>query len=123
MISDSPRVLQSTLYHRLFLLAAVIVLSSCGKLAPLNVSFSLSAAAVERYDFVEVTAAVSWPHASNPFVDAKLSGWFETEDGRQRWPVRGFLRCKGWKRLSHQIHASDGGKLPIFCRISSESRK
>lgn len=78
----------------LLLLASAVFLSSCAKIGPLNVSFSQSAAAVRAYDFVEVTAAVSWPHAGNPFVDATLSGWFESEDRSQRWPVVGFCDSK-----------------------------
>jgi hypothetical protein len=39
---------------------------------------------------VEVTAKVSLPHASNPFTDAELNGWFESSDHRNRWQVEGF---------------------------------
>ena len=40
------------------------------------------------YDFVEVTALVSSPHAANPFTDADISGTFE--GGGKRWQVEGF---------------------------------
>jgi hypothetical protein len=55
-----------------------------------QVSFVQSAQNVEAYDFVEVTAKVSWPYVKNPFTDATLGGWFETLDGKKRWQVGGF---------------------------------
>lgn len=55
-----------------------------------SVTFQPPAAQVERYGFVEVVATVGWPRAANPFTDASLRGWFETTDGRRRWPVEGF---------------------------------
>ncbi len=72
------------------LLCFLSILSGCAKSGFLNVSFSQSAATVQAYDFVEVTASVSWPRAHNPFTDATLTGWFESADGRKRWPVEGF---------------------------------
>jgi hypothetical protein len=65
-------------------------LLGCDSSAPLHVSFSQSHPSVEAYDFVEVTADVSWPHARNPFTDATLKGWFEAADGSRRWSVEGF---------------------------------
>jgi len=67
-----------------------VCISTCGKVGLLNISFSQSSQTVEAYDFVEVTAIVSWPRARNPFTDAKLSGWFATADGAKRWNVEGF---------------------------------
>ena len=72
------------------LVASAIFLSGCSRIGPLNVGFAQSASIVEAYDFVEVTASVSWPRAQNPFTDAKLSGWFESVDGSERWRVEGF---------------------------------
>jgi hypothetical protein len=73
-----------------FLLAVTSLLVGCGKIGPLKVSFSQSAQSIQAYDFVELTATVSWLHARNPFTDATLSGWFESADGSQRWSVEGF---------------------------------
>ena len=69
---------------------ACVAAMACHRLQPLHVSFAQSTRQVEVYDFVEVTAGVSWPQAANPFTDAALSGWFETADGSRRWPVEGF---------------------------------
>jgi len=70
-------------------LSAVLV-SACSSPRPISVSFAQSGRTIEAYDFVEVTAQISWPRARNPFVDASLDGWFETTDGKQRWTVEGF---------------------------------
>ena len=94
MIFDCSRSPLPILYRGLFLLTAVVFLNGCVKIGPLNVSFSQSAAAVQAYDFVEVTATVSWPRAGNPFVDATFNGWFESENRSQRWPVEGFCDSK-----------------------------
>lgn len=56
----------------------------------LHVQFAQSTNQVDVYDFVEVTANVSWPHARNPFADAEFRGWFESADGKRRWQVEGF---------------------------------
>lgn len=39
---------------------------ACERPGPLSVSFSTSAAAIDAYDFIEVTARVSWPRAPSP---------------------------------------------------------
>jgi len=57
---------------------------------PAEVSFSPAPAQVERFDYVEITAAVKAPDARNPFTDASLSGALETSDGRRHWNVEGF---------------------------------
>lgn len=62
----------------------------CGGAGVLNISFTQPASTIDAYEFVEVTANVSWPHATNPFTDAQLTGWFETTDRSKRWPVEGF---------------------------------
>jgi hypothetical protein len=72
------------------LFGCAAVLSACGKVGPLHVSFSQSTPNVEAYDFVEVTANVSFPHARNPFTDATFTGQFESSDGSKQWPVEGF---------------------------------
>jgi hypothetical protein len=56
---------------------------------PGAVALSRSTDELETYDFVELTAQVSSPHAANPFTDASLSGVFQNADGA-RWPVEGF---------------------------------
>ncbi len=58
--------------------------------APRGVSFSQPADSVDAYDFVEITASVLSVAATNPFVDAALTGWFERADGSRRWAVEGF---------------------------------
>jgi hypothetical protein len=71
-------------------LIACQVLVACHSAQPLHTSFSQSAGVVDVYDFVEVTADVSWPRAANPFTNASFNGWFETADDSRRWPVEGF---------------------------------
>ncbi len=58
--------------------------------APRNISFSPPPAAVDAYDFVEITATVDAPDARNPFVDGSLSGQFAAASGDRRWEVGGF---------------------------------
>ena len=58
--------------------------------APTDVSFSQSAAKIEAYDFVEVTAQLASPDAANPFTDASLTGWFAKTGGAERTAVEGF---------------------------------
>jgi hypothetical protein len=89
----APRMGRKTLFLSggLFILLSSAVFSTgCGKVRPLDISFSQSASEVEAYNFVEVTTNVSWPHARNPFTDATLNGWFESADRTRRWPVEGF---------------------------------
>jgi hypothetical protein len=58
--------------------------------APAGVTFSQSAQQVDRYDFVEITAAVASPDAHNPFMDAALTGTMESGNGAHTWNVEGF---------------------------------
>src|SRR5262245_6424366 len=58
-------------------------------LPPANVTFSQSTEKLQAYDFVEIAAQVSLPHAPNPFVDAAIRGTFEMAGG-QTWQVEGF---------------------------------
>jgi Protein of unknown function (DUF4038)/Domain of unknown function (DUF5060) len=57
---------------------------------PQGVEFSQPAASVEAYDYVELVATVERPDAANPFMDASLSGSFQTRDGGKTWNVEGF---------------------------------
>jgi hypothetical protein len=57
---------------------------------PTEVSFSQTAAPIERFDYVEINAAIDTPDVRNPFTDASLTGTFETADGRRHWKVEGF---------------------------------
>ncbi len=59
-------------------------------LPPRSVSFSQSVYNLEAYDFVEVTAHVSAPHAPDPFTDATIRGTFQAAAGNERWQVEGF---------------------------------
>ena len=70
--------------------ACIITLDACSHPGPLRVSFSQSAPTVEAYDFVEVTANITWPRARHPFTEARLAGWFESADGKRRWFTDGF---------------------------------
>lgn len=65
-------------------------LTGCSHAGPSRISFSQSDSSVEAYDYVEVTANVSWPHARNCFTDAALQGWFESTATGYRWKVEGF---------------------------------
>ncbi|MGB8478605.1 MAG: DUF4038 domain-containing protein [Acidobacteriaceae bacterium] len=58
--------------------------------APASVTYSVAAAQVKAYDFVEITAKVAAPDAPNPFEDATLTGSFEATDGSGHWNVNGF---------------------------------
>lgn len=72
------------------LLGASAILFGCGAAGPFSVSFSQSTQTLEAYDFVEVTANASRPHAGNPFTESAFDGWFELADGSKRWQVEGF---------------------------------
>jgi hypothetical protein len=72
------------------LLSVCVALSGCSYAKLSRIAFSQSTYTVEAYDFVEVTANVSWPHARNPFTDAQLSGWFEPVEGGRRRQMEGF---------------------------------
>ena len=71
-------------------LFACVPLSACKSRTPLHVSFSRSADSIDAYDFVEISANVTWPHAPNPFTDAEFNGWFQTKSGNKKWQVDGF---------------------------------
>jgi hypothetical protein len=58
-------------------------------LPPRSVDFSRSTNELDAYDFVEVTAQVSAPHAPNPFEDASLHAVFQAAGGK-KWRVQGF---------------------------------
>jgi len=55
-----------------------------------GVSFSIPPASIEAYDYVEIAATIANPDAANPFMDASLSGTFQTADGSKKWNVDGF---------------------------------
>lgn len=75
----------------LALIAAVWVLGQGPGALPLwSASFSQSAREVETYDFVEVVARISAPHANNPFTGADFRGTFATVSGSRHWQVEGF---------------------------------
>jgi hypothetical protein len=69
----------------------IVALSPASLFAkPAEVSFSQTTAPIERFDYVEITAAIHTPDVRNPFIDASLTGTFETGDGRNHWKVEGF---------------------------------
>lgn len=61
---------------------------------PASVSFSSPQPQIDRYGFVEITASVQSPDATNPFEDASLTGVFETTGGAHRRQVEGFCDSK-----------------------------
>jgi hypothetical protein len=71
-------------------LALALALVTMLAAAPGGVSFSLPAASIEAYDFIEVTASVTAPDGSNPFTGAALTGSFGKADATTRVPVDGF---------------------------------
>ena len=75
---------------RVFLFALAVLSPSILLAVPADVSFTKPAAQVARFDFVEISATVSAPDATNPFEDASLSGSLETADGSHHWAVDGF---------------------------------
>ena len=103
--------------------SGVIVLSSAGitlfgcthaRTTISRVSFSQSTQTIEAYDFVEVSAKVSWPHASNPFTDAALKGWFESADGSKRWSVEGFCDSMDGSVFRIRFMPSSAGDYKYF---------
>src|SRR5262249_48849537 len=60
------------------------------KAAPDKVSFSPSAASVQAYDYLEVTATIEKPDAANPFLDAVISGSFGRAGADEQVEVEGF---------------------------------
>lgn len=58
--------------------------------SPAQVAFSSPASPVDRYGFVEITASVQGADSANPFVNASLTGVFESADGAHRREVEGF---------------------------------
>jgi hypothetical protein len=72
-----------------FLLLALAMPPVCSA-APRDVTFSQSAASVEAYDFVEITASVAGADARNPFTDAALAGTFGKNSSAMRLSVDGF---------------------------------
>src|ERR1700736_536261 len=75
---------------RLFLALFIGTLPGVVLAAPKGVSYSNAPSQIDAYDYAEITAIVDYPDARDPFVDATLTGSFETEDGSQRWNVEGF---------------------------------
>ncbi len=69
---------------------AALVVPPALRGAPRNVSFSQSATSVEAYDFVEITANVAGPDASNPFTGPTLAGSFGPAGAAARRAVTGF---------------------------------
>jgi Domain of unknown function (DUF5060)/Protein of unknown function (DUF4038) len=75
---------------RVFLFALAVLSLSILLAVPADVSFTKAAAQVARFDFVEISATVPAPDATNPFENASLSGSLETADSSHHWAVDGF---------------------------------
>jgi Protein of unknown function (DUF4038)/Domain of unknown function (DUF5060) len=76
-------------FFLLVLVLLVLILVVVG-VPPWRVSFSQSAKDLDAYDFVEVIAQVSAPHAMNPFTGAEIRGTFESQADHRKWQVDGF---------------------------------
>lgn len=73
------------------LLASLLVCLPVPSMAtPQSVDFSKPTASVAAYDYVEIAVTVERPDARNPFLDASLTGTFQTKDGSKTWNVEGF---------------------------------
>ena len=70
--------------------ALLLLLAGCDRNTLQGVSFSQSAAVISAYDFVEVAVGTRGQTVRNPFLDAKLTGTFQTSDGKHSWDVGGF---------------------------------
>jgi hypothetical protein len=57
---------------------------------PRAVDFFQSTQDLEAFDFLEITARVHPPHASNPFTDGSIRGTFKRAPGNKQWNVEGF---------------------------------
>jgi hypothetical protein len=73
-----------------FISVAFAVLPTVMFGAPKGISFSSTPLQIDAYDYAEISVNVSAPDAHNPFVDAALTGTFESEDGSKHWNVEGF---------------------------------
>ena len=88
MVRDFPR--PAIVILSITVLAVAVLLFGGAGLPPRSVWFSQSTKDLKAYDFVEITAQVSAPHASNPFTDAVIRGTFERVADGKRWQVEGF---------------------------------
>ena len=90
----------------------------------LAVSFAQSAEKVEAYDFVEVTASVPQPTASNPFTDVSLTGQFRRE-GERPVTVQGFCDSADGGTFRVRFMPSRPGKhsYKVTFRQGTVSRK
>jgi len=73
-----------------FIVFSALVSAAAAWAAPKNVTFSQSATQIDRYDYVEVTAAIESPDAGNPFIVSSLKGTLTSDDGSRHWTVEGF---------------------------------
>ena len=99
------------------LAGAVLLLGGRG-LPPRSVSFSQSTKDLDAYDFVEITAQVSAPHAPNPFTDAAIRGTFETVADGKRWQVEGFCDAEDGSVYRVRFMPSGSGRLSLLGRVS-----
>jgi hypothetical protein len=109
----------------LLLFLALAVLSASNLLAsPAGVSFSTPAAQINRFDFVEIAAAIQAPDARNPFEDASLTGTLETADGSRHWTVDGFCDSEDGNlfRIRFMAPAAGDYKYTVTYRQGSFSK-
>ena len=88
MVRDFPR--PAIVILSITVLAVAVLLFGGPGLLPRSVWFSQSTMDLKAYDFVEITAQVSAPHAPNPFTDSVIRGTFERVADGKRWQIEGF---------------------------------
>jgi hypothetical protein len=89
VLSSSAELRARSSAARSLLWPGLFLIAFNSQAAPKAISFSQSSQSVETYDYVEINAQVQTPDASNPFVDASLSGSFGRLGGEQG-KVEGF---------------------------------
>ncbi|MGC2402710.1 MAG: DUF4038 domain-containing protein [Acidobacteriaceae bacterium] len=73
-----------------FLAVLATLLPAVSFAAPKGVAFSSAPAQIEAYDYVEISATIESPDATDPFVDATFTGTFEATDGSSHGNITGF---------------------------------
>jgi hypothetical protein len=87
---------------------------------PEDIAFSQSQAAVEAYDFVEVSIHVKALHVRNPFTDAKVEGNFG-KAGHQPIFVRGFCDSEDGSVYRIRFMPNEPGEYTYQITFSEEN--
>jgi hypothetical protein len=109
---------------RLFLVFCTVSTTTMLSASPTGVTFSQPAAQIDRFNYIEIVAAVQAPDARNPFEDASLTGKFETEDGSRQWAIEGFADSAsgGTYRIRFMAPQIGSYKYTVTYRQSDFSR-